>query len=101
MLEEGYLYFRSQKLEEVGLAGPLGQLDNLDVTANVYVVSVERGEEDKLKLPVRAGVVDDVLQGNLSIHGVHEHVELVQHPERRSHSIPKSQYERHARVRLL
>ena len=57
-----------------GLAGPLGQLDNLNVTTNVYVVRVERGEEDKLKLPVRAGVVDDVLQGNLPIHGVHEHV---------------------------
>ena len=62
MLEEGYLYFRSQKLDRVGLAGPLGQLDNLDVTTNIHVVRVERGEEDKLKLPVRAGVVDDVLQ---------------------------------------
>jgi hypothetical protein len=53
-------------------------LNNLEIIIHLDVVSVERGEEDELILPVLPGEGDDVVDGNPSVHRVHEHVKLIQ-----------------------
>lgn len=49
-----------------------------------------RGYQDHLSRAVPLGEVDDLLDGDVSAHGVHEHVELVHHPETMESAVPPS-----------
>lgn len=55
-------------------------------------VGVEGGEEDELELAVTSGVVNDVVQSDLPVYRIHEHIKLVEGPKRRSHGLPHGHY---------
>ena len=84
------------------LVSNLGKLNDLDVSIiGVNVLRPERSEEDKLELAADSGEVEDVLDGDLPVHRVHEHVKLVEDAEGWTHGLPEGQDEGHAGVGLL
>ena len=74
---------------------PLGQFDDLDITANFDILSAQGGKEDELILPIRLGIIDYILQGNPPVQSIHEHIEFIKNPEGWGHGIPKCEDERH------